>query len=373
MSKNTIINAQNIKQIDEIINDNLYKNLIIETTSPYLDQLKNLNFKIFDKKDRVFYMKRKANNPYKNSDNNKRYYTLDYYNKKLYKEKVAKIPIDAGFTCPNIDGTKSFDGCTFCSIKGSGDFAGLPTDDLIKQWNDGYQMMSKKWPNAKYIAYFQAFSNTYAPVEVLRNKFEVFTNFEDCIGIDIATRPDCLDDEIIEYLADLNKRVPLIVELGLQTIHETTALIINRCHDLESFTTAVSKLREHNIEVVAHIINGLPLENYEMMIETAKFIGKQDIQGLKIHLLHVTSDTKLVNQLNNGFLKLLDQDTYIKLVSEQLQYINPNIVLHRLTGDAPDHIFIGPIWSRKKVIVLNKIDQYLEENDLYQGKLYNNS
>lgn len=306
------------------------------------------------------------------SNTNKRYHTLDYYFKQKFNTKVGRIPINGGFTCPNIDGTKSFDGCTFCSIKGSGDYAGVSTDSLLEQWNSGKHMMEKKWPNAKFIAYFQAFSNTYAPVDVLKEKFEFFVDKKECIGISIGTRPDCLDEEIIEYLGDLNKRTYLIVELGLQTIHEQTSQIINRCHDTSTFDWAVSRLREHNIEVVVHIINGLPKENKNMMLQTTTHLANMDIQGIKIHLLHVINNTSLVNQLNNGFLTLMTQEEYVNLVCDQLEILPPHIVIHRLTGDAPKEEFIGPIWSRKKTVVLNEIDKELARRNSYQGIKYDN-
>jgi radical SAM protein (TIGR01212 family) len=310
-------------------------------------------------------------NNFKYSNTNKRYYTLDYYFKQKFDgQKVARIPINGGFTCPNIDGSKAFGGCTFCSIKGSGDYAGLPKQDLLDQWERGHAMMSKKWPNAKYIAFFQAFSNTYAPVEVLKDKFETFVELEECVGLSIATRPDCLDDEIIEYLSDLNKRTFLIIELGLQSMHDKTAELINRGHDTKCFEDAVKKLREHNIDVVVHIINGLPKETTKMMLETAQYVGNLDVQGIKIHLLHVMQDTALVNQINNGFLELMQRNDYIDLVVKQLEYLREDIVIHRLTGDAPTENFIGPIWSRKKVTVLNDIDKQMAEKDTYQGRLY---
>ncbi len=308
-------------------------------------------------------------NEFKYSNTNKRYYTLDYYFKTEYGSKICKIPINAGFTCPNIDGTKSFDGCSFCNIKGSGDFAGLASEDLLLQWEKGKQMMNKKWNDSLKIAYFQAFSNTYSTVDILREKYQVFIDLDECFGISIGTRPDCLDEEILDYLQEISEQKLLIVELGLQTIHESTSQIINRAHDLETFNAAVKELRKRNINVVVHIINGLAKETKEMMVATAKYIGDMDIQGIKIHLLHVMNDTKLVNQLNNGFLKLLTKEEYIDIVCEQLRYIREGIVIHRLTGDAPSEIFIGPIWSKKKTIVLNDIDKRMKELNIYQGDL----
>lgn len=304
------------------------------------------------------------------SNTNKRYHTLDYYFKEKFGFKVARVPINAGFTCPNINGEKGFGGCTFCNIKGSGDFAGARTDDLELQWENGKKMMQKKWPNAQFLAYFQSFSNTFSTVEVLRAKFDYFADKKECIGISIATRPDCLEEDIVEYLAELNQKTMLIVELGLQTSNDKTGDLINRGHDYECYVEGVNKLRAVGIDVVAHIINGLPRETKEDMIQTAKDVSKLDIQGLKIHLLHVMEGTKLVNQLNNGFLKLLSMEDYIDITVEQLELINPKVVIHRLTGDAPSDIFVGPIWSKKKVIVLNNIDKELKKRDTYQGRKY---
>ncbi len=312
----------------------------------------------------------KADNPFIYSNTNKRYHTLDYHFKEVFGQKVGRISINAGFTCPNIDGTAAFGGCTFCSTKGSGDYAGSPKSDLLKQWDHGKEMMSKKWPNAKFIAYFQAFTNTYAPLDVLKEKFETFANLDDCIGISIGTRPDCLEDDVIEYLADLSKRKYLLVELGLQTMHDKTSNIINRGHDLKCFEDALHKLRSHNINVIVHTINGLPGEDYNMMMQTHEYLAKQDIQGIKIHLLHAMTGTALVNQLNNGFLQLMDREEYINLVVDQLELFNPEVVIHRLTGDAPSENFIGPIWSKKKVTVLNDIDKEFVRRNTYQGAKY---
>lgn len=311
-------------------------------------------------------------NNFEYSNTNKRYHTLDYYFKQKFGTKVGRIAIDSGFTCPNIDGTKGFGGCTFCNTSGSGDFAGKRRDDLLTQWNKGFDMMSRKWPNAKYIAYFQAFTNTYAPLEVLQEKYEVFMELEECQGISIGTRPDCLEPETIEYLGQLAKKKYIIVELGLQTMHDKTSEIINRGHTTQEFEDAVIALRAVGVDVVVHIINGLPKETDEMMMETAKYVAGLDIQGIKIHLLHVMHDTVMVNQLNNGFLELMEKDDYTSLVVRQLELFNPKVVVHRLTGDAPSSIFIGPIWSKKKTIVLNDIDKLMVELDTYQGAKYEN-
>lgn len=335
-----------------------------------IDNFKLLGFKVIDKNHKSYLMQRKGKNPYPYSNNNKRYQTLDYYYHHTFGCRIAKIAINAGFTCPNIDGSKSFDGCSFCSIKGSGDFAGHPVDSLKRQWDFGYERGIKKWKDAKFIAYFQAFTNTYAPLDILKEKYDFFINLDECFGISIATRADCLEEETVAYIAELSKKKPIWVEIGLQTKFDDTARIINRAHTLEEFEAGINLLKKYHINTIVHIINGLPNETYEMMLETAKYVGKLGVEGIKIHLLHVTSDTRLVNQLNNGFLTLMDQETYTKLVCEQLTYLPPTMVIHRLTGDAPLHHFIGPVWSKKKVNVLNKIDQYLEQHNMYQGQNY---
>lgn len=368
-----MINNNIVSYSDEIadyVNNNQQQDYEFWVNYLDLNNFKKLGFKVREKSGKNFLIYRQKINPFKNTNNHKRYYTLDYYNQITYGRKVAKIPINAGFTCPNIDGTKAFGGCSFCSIKGSGDFAGNPLDSLKKQWEQGYAMMHKKWPKAIFIAYFQAFTNTYAPLDILKEKYDYFINLEECMGINIATRADCIDEEIVQYLAQLNKIKPITVEVGLQTIHEKTANIINRGHTLEEFESGIKLLQKYNIPTIVHIINGLPQETAKMMLDTAKYVGKLGVGGIKIHLLHVTSDSRLVNQLNNGFLTLMDEDQYIELVCEQLTYLPTDMVIHRLTGDAPLHNFIGPLWSKKKLNVLNKIDKYLFEHNMYQGQNY---
>lgn len=231
-------------------------------------------------------------NPFIYSDDNKRYYTWNYYLKHQYGQKVCKVPLDAHFTCPNRDGTKGNSGCLFCSSKGSGDFAAQYLD-LNKQFEDGKVMMQRKWPDSLLIAYFQAFSNTYGTVERLKEVYEPFSLREDIVAIAIATRPDCIDEDIADYLASLNARKELWIELGLQSIHEKSEKYMQRKHGLEEFEKALVLLRERNIKVVAHIMNSLPYETAEDMLETAKYLARQDIQALKIHMLHVMKETKL--------------------------------------------------------------------------------
>ncbi|HEY8363953.1 MAG TPA: TIGR01212 family radical SAM protein [Haloplasmataceae bacterium] len=304
----------------------------------------------------------------------KRYYSLNEYFQKRFKEKVFKVSLNAGFTCPNKTGKSGFGGCTFCSPLGSGDFAGNKNDDLITQFEDVKDMMHKKWPHAKYIAYFQANTNTYAPVDVLKEKFEPVLNYsKDIIGLSIATRPDCLEDDIIDYLAELNEKTNLFVEIGLQTRHEKTAKLINRGHDYQTFVEGVNKLRKSNIEVIVHIINGLPYETQEEMLETVKELVKLDFQGIKIHLLHVIKNTRMGNDYLKNPFPLLSQEEYVDTVIKQLELLPKHIVIHRLTGDAVRENLIGPMWSLKKWEVLNMIDYELEKRNTYQGRLYHES
>lgn len=306
-------------------------------------------------------------NQFKYSNDNKRYHTFNYYLKNKYHCKVAKVGLNAGFTCPNRDGSKGVGGCIFCSDSGSGDFAGNVHDSLQTQFNQVSQILSNKWPSCKYIAYFQANTNTYGPVEKIKKCVEPFINKKDVVAISIATRPDCLNDDVLEYLKDVNSRCDLWVELGLQTIHDRTGLIINRCHSYQDFLDGLNKLRALNINVCVHIINGLPYETPEMMLETAKTVGQLDIQAIKIHMLYIIENTKLHQLYLKKPFKILDREEYIKLVVEQLAYLPENIVIERLTGDGKIDDLIAPLWSVKKVTILNDIDKMMVAKDFYQG------
>ncbi len=308
---------------------------------------------------------------FKYAFDNKRYHTWNYYLRNTFGEKVFKVSINAGFTCPNIDGKVSFGGCTYCSKEGSGDFAGNPKDNLIKQFDDITQMMHKKWPNAKYIGYFQAFTNTYAPVDVLKEKYETILSLDNVIGLSISTRPDCLEDDVVEYLSKLNERTNLWVELGLQTIHDSTSKLINRGHDYNEFLKGLEKLKARNIKVIVHIINGLPGEDYNMMMETAKAVANMGVDGIKIHLLHVIKDTPMEKMLQKGMLTLMNQEEYINLVCDQLEILPETMIVHRLTGDGKRDELVGPLWSLKKWEVLNAIDDELKKRNSYQGIKYN--
>lgn len=303
-------------------------------------------------------------------DDNKRYHTWNYYLRNTFGEKVFKVSLNGGFTCPNLDGKVSRGGCTYCSNSGSGDFAGNPASPLSEQFNEIKAMMHKKWPNAKYIGYFQAFTNTYAPVDILKEKYETILALDDVIGLSISTRPDCLEDDVVEYLGELNKRTNLWVELGLQTIHDSTSKLINRGHDYDEFLKGLEKLKAKNIKVIVHIINGLPGEDYNMMMETAKAVANMGVDGIKIHLLHVIKDTPMEKMLQKGMLTLMSQEEYINLVCDQLEILPETMIVHRLTGDGKRDELVGPLWSLKKWEVLNAIDDRLKERNTYQGRLY---
>ena len=298
----------------------------------------------------------------------KRYHAWSHHLKQQFGEKIFKVMLDAGFSCPNRDGAITTGGCTFCSTRGSGDFAGRRRDDLITQFHEVKERQHLKWPNAKYIGYFQAYSNTYAPVEELREYYETILQQEGVIGLAIATRPDCLPDDVVELLAELNKKTYLWVELGLQSIHDRTGKRINRGHDTACYYEGVEKLRKHNIRVCTHIIFGLPGETQEMMMETVDAVAHMGVQGIKIHLLHLLKKTPLVKEYEAGLFQLMEKDDYIPLVVDALENLPPEMIIHRLTGDGPPDLLIGPMWSRKKWEVLNAIDWELLRRDSWQGK-----
>ena len=306
-------------------------------------------------------------NNFKYSDDNKRYHTLTYYYKKKFNAKVCKVSLNANFTCPNIDGKVGFGGCIYCSKLGSGDYAGNPNESLIEQFEKGKEVMQRKWPNAKFIAYFQANTNTYAPIERLKECFEPFIERDDCIGLSIATRSDSITDECLDYLEDISKRTYLIIELGLQTIHEKTSKLINRCSTLDNFDKMVKKLKQRNINVVVHIINGLPYETEEMMIETVKHLNDLNIDGIKIHMLGILKDTPLEKYYQNNKFHILTKEEYVNIVVKQLEYLSEEIVIHRLTEDPNPNDIIEPTWLTKKFTILNEIDKIMSTKNLYQG------
>ena len=302
------------------------------------------------------------------SNSNKRYHTLDYFYKNKFGEKIAKVSLNAGFSCPNMDGTVGYGGCIYCSKSGSGEFAGDKKDSITTQFQKIKKVMSKKWPNAKYIAYFQARTNTYAPVEKLKEIYEPILKEKEVVGVSIATRPDCINKECLDYLKDLNKRTFLTIELGLQTTNEETAKLINRCHSLDCFKETVERLRKNHINVVVHIINGLPNETKEDMINTVKYLNKLDIQGIKIHMLTILKNTKLENLYEKEKFHILTKEEYIDIVITQLEYLRKEIVIHRITSDPDPNELIEPTWLIKKFCVLNDIDKEMVKRNTYQGK-----
>lgn len=308
---------------------------------------------------------------FKYSLDNKRYHTLNYHVKSKYNEKVVKISLNAGFSCPNLDGKVGYGGCIYCSKLGSGDFGGDVNKSLKEQFYEVKERIDRKWPNSKYIAYFQARTNTYAPLNVLKEKYESVLKLDNVIGLAIATRCDAISDECLDYLSELNKRTNLTIELGLQTIHENTSKLINRCHSLDKFTEMVRKLQERNIEVVVHIINGLPYESKEMMIETVKYLNDLGIDGVKIHMLNIVRDTAMARFYKKEKFHVLSKDEYIDIVIEQLEYLKPEIVIHRITSDPDPKDLIEPEWLLKKVCLLNDIDKEMKRRNTYQGKRVN--
>ena len=303
-------------------------------------------------------------------DPNKRYHSWNYALRQVFGDKIFKVPIDGGFDCPNRDGTVAHGGCTFCSVSGSGDMIVAPEDPIPVQFKKEIDRMHRKWPGVEqYIVYFQNFTNTHAPLSVIKERFEQVVNLPGVVGLSIGTRPDCLPDDVVDYLAELNERLYLWVELGLQTTFESTSKIINRAHDYQTYIDGVAKLRRHNIRVCTHLINGLPGETKEMMEENVRrTILDSDIQGIKLHLLHLMKNTRMLRDYHEGRLQLLSQNDYTEIVCNQLEMIPQEVIIHRLTGDAPRDTIVGPMWSLKKWEVLNGIDQEMRRRDSYQGK-----
>lgn len=297
----------------------------------------------------------------------KRYHSLNYFLREKFGEKVFKISLDAGFSCPNRDGTISKGGCIFCSERGSGDFAGNRCFSISRQFEDIKSMMNKKWKEGKYIAYFQAYTNTYAPVDVLREKYEEALRQEGVVALAIATRPDCLPEEVLDLLEELSKKVYIWVELGLQTVNNRSARLINRGYTLNVFDESLEKLHKRKIDVVVHAILGLPGETREDMMRTVNYIANRPIKGVKFHLLHLMQGTPMVKLYEKGELRLLEEDEYIDLICTSITLLPKDVIIHRLTGDSPRELLIGPKWSLKKWEILNAIDRKLAEDDLYQG------
>lgn len=306
-------------------------------------------------------------NDFKYSDDIKRYHTWNYYLRKKFGCKVFKVSLNAGFTCPNIDGTKGVGGCSYCSSSGSGDFAGNPEENIIAQFEEVKTRLHQKWKEAKYIAYFQAHTNTYADVLTLKKYFEPVLGQENVVGISIATRADALPEDVLDYLADLNKRTFLIVELGLQSIFDETGERINRCHTYEEFLVGYEALKERGIKVCVHLIDGLPGETKEMMVESAKAVAKLRPEFVKLHLLHILKDTVMAGEYEKGEIIPLTLEEYVDIIISQLEYFSPETVIQRITGDGGRDTLIAPLWSLKKFVVLNEIDKEMIRRNTYQG------
>lgn len=297
-----------------------------------------------------------------------RFYSLNTFLRKVHGEKIMKLSIDGGFTCPNRDGKVSTGGCIFCSSQGSGDFAGSRRQSITDQMHYNIDLLSTKWPHInKYIAYFQSYSNTYSSLKDLKTKYEEALQFEGVVGLSLGTRADCLEPDVLDYLEELSQRTHLWVELGLQSIHEKSNIFMNRGHSLECFTNAVYNLHERGIEVVAHIILGLPTETHEDMLETARYLATLPLQGVKIHMLHVLDNSPLGKIYEQKPFPLLTEDEYVFLVGEILKILPNHFVIHRLTGDGDQKHLIAPLWTIRKTNVLNHINKYLKENNIYQG------
>ena len=308
-------------------------------------------------------------NPFKNSDSNKRYYTYDYYLKKTFGGKCAKLPIDAGFTCPNIDGRCGFGGCIYCSGRGSGDFAQLPSLSVSEQIKITREKLSSKWQVGRVIPYFQAHTNTYAPTNVLREKFYEALETEGAVGLNIATRADCLEDATVELLAEIAERTVLTVELGLQTTLDKTADLINRGHTFEDFKAGYEKLRRASdkINICIHLIFGLPGESREDMLKSVKDVAALAPDQVKLHLLHVIKGTKFASMYERGEYIPMEKDDYVDAVVSALELLPPDTVVARVTGDGMADSLLAPLWSIKKVAVINDIDKLIFERNTYQG------
>lgn len=314
-----------------------------------------------------------------NSWNGKPYYSFDAMLKERFSTKVYKVALNGGMSCPNRDGTLGNGGCIFCSAGGSGDFAGNSCDSITTQIKIQADRLREKRGAKKFIAYFQAYTNTYAPVDYLEKIFTEALSYPDVVAISIGTRPDCLGDDVIALLKRLNQIKPVWVELGLQTIHPESARYIRRGYPLEVFDTAVHELKRRNLTVIVHVILFLPGETHEMMLETIEYLNHSDIDGIKLQLLHILEGTDLAVEYQKYLsdpaytgpaFHIPDADEYIGLLTECIQHLRPEIVIHRLTGDGPKDLLIAPLWTGAKRTVLNQIHKYMKDHDLYQGKEY---
>ncbi len=310
---------------------------------------------------KLFYMKKE--NPFKNSLDNKRYHTFNYFLRKKFASKVFKVPLDIGSSCPNIKSG----GCIYCKNSSRSVITNKKLS-LLKQYEEAAEILNKKWPNSKKIVYFQAGTNTNMCIKKFKKLVEPFLEYKDVVGISIATRSDSITAEYYKYFKDLNKKTFLTIELGLQSSNDKTLKLINRGHDVNNFINAVKRLKENNIFIVTHIINGLPYENKNDMINTVKLLNYLKIDGIKIHMLHVLKDTILSKIYEKEGFHILDKDEYIDIVINQLEYLDKDIVIERITGDPIKDELITPKWLLKKFVLLNDIDKEMLKRNTYQGK-----
>lgn len=302
--------------------------------------------------------------------NGKRYYSLDYYLKENFNEKIYKISLNGGMTCPNRNGSIDSRGCIFCSSGGSGDFAQNPSLSITSQLENGKKLLCDKYPGHSYIAYFQAYTNTYAPVEYLREIFTQAIIYPDTKILSIATRPDCIDDSVLSLLSELNKIKPVWVELGLQTIHKSTSDFIRRGYELECFENTLTRLNDNNIDVIVHTILGLPNETKDNMLETIDYLAHKNIQGIKLQLLHILKETDLFSFYRDNPFYIMNLEEYCDLITCCIEHLPQNVVIHRITGDGPKALLIAPTWSLNKRKVLNSINHAFKLHDSWQGKLF---
>ena len=300
----------------------------------------------------------------------KPYHSLDYMLKERFGEKVYKVTLNGGMSCPNRDGKLGTRGCIFCSAGGSGDFAADAGQSILMQIEEQKAMICKKRPVSKFIAYFQAYTNTYAPVSYLREIFTQAIHHPDIVAISIGTRPDCLGDDVLDLLDELNQIKPVWVELGLQTIHPKTASYIRRGYPLSTFDKAVKDLHERNLEIIVHTILGLPGETPQQMLETVTYLNDLPIQGIKVQLLHVLKETDLATDYLAGKFEVLTQEHYLDILISCLEQLSPDIVVHRVTGDGPKDLLIAPLWSSAKRSVLNDLHHEMKLRDTWQGKYF---
>ena len=298
------------------------------------------------------------------------YNSLNESLKKRFGEKLYKLTLNIGCTCPSRDGTIGTRGCIFCSAGGSGEFAGDPARTVTEQIEAGIQSLSHKRPVQRYIAYFQAYTNTYGPLENLRQAYLEALEHPKIAALSIATRPDCLPAEILDLLAELNRRKPVWIELGLQSMHENTAAFIRRGYSLSTFEDAVRRLRDRGIEVITHVILGLPGEDRDRMLETIRYLNTRDIQGIKLQLLHILKGTDLAAHYEQQPFEVFTLESYVRMILSCTEILRPDIVIHRLTGDGPGNLLIAPLWSRSKRHVLNAIHQAFRSQNTWQGKYF---